>query len=486
MRSSFTRTFDHMRPLWLALFAVLAACGGTTDRSTAKNLVLIVLDTTRPEFLSVYGHDQPTSPNLEAFAKEGTRFDRAYSVSSWTLPAHASMFTGVDPDRHGATQQHLTYDADIPLLAERLTDAGYDTFGVSNNPWVAQKSGLSRGFSGFVDAWRRKGKKRLKKGHRTVRATRNWLQKDWDRDKPFFVFINLIEPHMPYEPPWKNAEAFVADKATWKADRTRYFDTARGLAVRHYGGEEPVTEEEWAAVRALYAGELHHVDAITQELLTTIDAHSAPENTTVIITSDHGENIGDHGHVGHVFSVYDTTLRAVMLARGPGFKPGVRDDLVSVADVYPTLLGAAGVDIPATTTGRDLREEPTNDRVLRASYGRPGQAFRAFPKRMRQSELKAHRRSFRAAIGSRYKVIRSSNGVTEWFDLQNDPHERQPLDPSTVPEATRERLEAELKPAPNAPAVPPDDESSEISELEPEDEGDAETTEALRALGYVE
>ena len=487
MRTSFLTTKQFCGVLGLLLWSFLPGCG-SRDLSSAPNLVLIVLDTTRPEFLSVYGHENPTTPGLEAFAKQGTRFDNAYSVSSWTFPAHTSMFTGVYPDRHGATQTNLVYKSDIPLLAEKLKRAGYDTFGISNNPWISRKTGLDKGFDELIEIfrtqspWKKEAQKRLDLTHPTVAALEDWLDNGWEREKPFFVFINLIEPHMPFEPPWEHTEQFVEDKAAWKAHQETYFSSARALQLRHYKGENPLEDSDWDNLRSLYEGELHHVDEITQDLIAAIDENSNPDNTTVVITSDHGENIGDHGFVGHVFSVYDTTLQAVMLARGPGFKPEVRDELVTVADVYPTLLNAAGVKLPEGTTGLDLRSDLPKDRILRASYGRPGQAFRAFPKKMRQTVLKKHRRSFKVAIGPRFKVIESSDGVVEWFDLQNDPHEQTVLTPEQIPEETRKRLEASLATQVDAP-TPTTEEQAEEDAGEARDE---ETTEALRALGYVE
>src|SRR5438552_4239230 len=132
-------------PVWIALGSTLAL--GLTACSHAPkkpDVVVIVMDTARPDYLSVYGHPRPTTPFLEELARESTRFDRAYSTSSWTLPAHASLFTGTLPEVNQATQKNPKLGPELPVLAERLASAGYQTVGISNNVWVASHTGLAR------------------------------------------------------------------------------------------------------------------------------------------------------------------------------------------------------------------------------------------------------------------------------------------------------------------------------------------------------
>ena len=131
---------------WLAaalLCWIPLSCGG--PHAKPQNVVVIVMDTARPDFMSVYGYERPTTPFLERFAAAGRRFDRAYSVSSWTLPAHASMLTGVLPAKHGAVWHHQEVSKDTPLLAERLRAAGYQTAGFSTNILVSNRTGFDRG-----------------------------------------------------------------------------------------------------------------------------------------------------------------------------------------------------------------------------------------------------------------------------------------------------------------------------------------------------
>ncbi len=151
-----------MRLFLLLLVGSLLSCRGGEK---PPNIVLIVLDTTRSDRLSVYGHSRKTTPFLERFGSSGVRFDQAWSVSSWTLPSHATMFTGLHPDEHGATQENFTISEDLDTLAERLKTRGYQTAGFSNNPWVSHRVGLTQGFDHFSEMWVVK-QTREKTGHR--------------------------------------------------------------------------------------------------------------------------------------------------------------------------------------------------------------------------------------------------------------------------------------------------------------------------------
>lgn len=442
------------------------------------NLVLIVLDTTRPDYLSVYGYRSRTTPYLEEFASQGVRFDRAYSVSSWTLPAHASLLTGVLPDVHGATQRHPKLDGQFPVLAERLSQAGYQTAGFSNNPWVSKRTGLGRGFSHFEGVWI------FGEDTPTVAAVRKWITESLDKSRPFFLFVNLAEPHR-YRPPWDTAAPFIPSKQEWQQALQRFEPSGGGTRVRamirrHYSGDRPFLKNDWRAMRALYEGELLLVDRITRQLIELVDAVSAPEDTIVLIVSDHGENLGDHGHVNHLFNLYDSNLRVVFLARGPGFAANAVDRrLVQLTDAYATLLRAAGLEPEANCAGMDLRGKISEDRLLTALLEYPLVSLKLFPKGIRGSNiLEPHKRVLRAAISTRYKVIRGSDGSQEVFDLLEDPDETRPLELDDLEPAFRTTLRGSL-PSPEPPQ-PADQAESNWPWI------DERARKALRALGYLE
>ncbi len=408
----------------------MVACS-SPDRSSAPNLVLIVMDTVRVDHLSAYGYDRPTSPFLESFADQGTRFDRAWSTSSWTLPAHASMFTGLLPSGHGATQSHLELAGDPTLLAELLAEAGYHCAGFSNNPWISDKTGLAAGFEDFGELWRKKERPETVWADPSSERVQRWLEESWDHDRPFFLFVNLMEAHGPYEPDWIASWATLGGPLEGRRARGAYDPVQdKGFVRQWYGGRQPVDAEALDAAEDLYDSEIRQVDAVVERIVGEVDKWSDPASTTVLIATDHGESFGEHGHVGHAFSVYDTLLKVALLARGPGLEPGAeRRETAQLTDLFPTLAGAAGLELDEGPIAMDLRQTLPEQRLLGASYAFPRQVLGTFPPNMRKSDrLDPHRRSFEVGLNGRYKLIRDSLGHEEVYDLLEDPGEERPLE----------------------------------------------------------
>lgn len=427
------------RSLALPLLVVLAcAC----SKSAPPNVVIVVLDTARPDFVSAYGDphlfDAPdgppeTTPFLEELAKEGTTYDRAYASSSWTLPSHATLFTGVLPAVHHATQGHPKLDEKVPTLAERLTAAGYATAGFSNNPWVSTTTDLSRGFATWIDKWEKRESRddADPKAHPTVRAVDEWLATKAKSDQPFLLFVNLIEPHMPYLPPPECAAPFLAPGETVPMLADRYFKRGEpnALLVRHYSGEAPLTDDDWRALRKLYEGELRYVDSLAHAIVTAARAKGGSERTLVFVVSDHGENFGEHGHIGHTFNLYESNVRVVMLAAGPGIERAKRETkLAQLADVHATALAAADLPRDKHGVGQDLRKALPHDRLVHAALDRPVISFGALPEDVRAKEhVKRFDRELEAVIGPRFKLIRGSDGSEELYDVRDDPKELHPI-----------------------------------------------------------
>jgi arylsulfatase A-like enzyme len=465
---------------------------------------MIVLDTARPDLLSAYGHGQPTSPFLERFAAGSRRFDRAYSSSSWTLPAHASLFTGTSPRHHGATQSTTKVSDALPLLPEQLRDAGYQTAGFSGNVWVTDLGGLTRGFEHFEDlntGIYRKHVRRLARDfrgrapppedHYIVSRVRSWLRNDLDTSRPFFVFVNLVEAHLPYLPSWQAARPFVPSlQARWNTIQHFYPGSeTRGFLTRHYAHRHPLSRDEWEAVTRMYEGSLRMDDGLARALVAAVDsavASSDPSRETLIfILSDHGENLGDHGHIGHIFNLYDSNIRIALVARGPGFQPGsAEENLVQITDVYATVLAAAGLERPAWAEGVDLRAPVPTDRVLSASLAYPRISLGLFPDRLRKRELGRYAVELAAAVGPRFKLIRATSRQgdvvsEEFYDLLADPSESHRLDSTELDADCVERLLEAVESGTSAAgssSASPDEALGEI------DEG---FLEGLRALGYA-
>ncbi len=498
MRQS--RTRNPWSPARAAVlgFALLTvfSLGACRETPAAPNIVIVVQDTVRPDRLSVYGHPKPTSPFLDAFAASGVRFDRAYSSSSWTLPAHASLFTGATPRIHRATQGRPHVEASLPLLAEQLAEAGYQTAGFSANMWVSELAGLDRGFTHFENlnkgiyshhvtelASDPQGLSKPTASHYVVSRVLAWLEEERDASHPFFLFVNVVEPHLPYLPDWTSARNFLPSRSTRFDTIRRYYPGAdpTRLLYRHYGRENPLSNAEWEMLGAMYDGTLHLADRITRAIVTAVDQESDADHTLVFILSDHGENLGDHGHIGHFFNLYDSNLRILLAARGPGFHPGlVEAGPVQIADVHATALAAAGLASPSNSSGLDLRKPLPEHRIVEAALDYPSISLDIFKSMRGRQELEPYEVALGAAVGPRYKLIRSTNLEgrlvgEEIYDVLEDPREERPLAPGEIDSETLAALRAAI--ASDTTTRPVD--STLLEDLDPE------TREGLRALGYV-
>jgi arylsulfatase A-like enzyme len=467
------------------LTALIAIGASSCGRDAARpNIVVIVMDTARPDFLSAYGHPRPTTPFLDELAKHSTRYDRAYSTSSWTLPAHASLFSGEPPEVHHTAQANTKFPAELPLLAEQLAAAGYQTAGFSNNPWVSATSGLDRGFESFVDRWRAGAGVERPVGQPTVSAVDDWIAKQRDTERPAFVFVNLTEPHMPYRPPWEFTQEFFGTEPEWRRAMDGLFPprtNPAALMVRHYSRVDPLSEADWPQLSGLYEGELRSCDDVVRRIVESLDGALDPENTLLFVLSDHGENLGDHDHVNHVFNLYESNVRIALIARGPGFDRGAHEKrLAQITDLHPTSLAAAGLAQTGSHAAFDLRAGMRDERVLRTSLEYPKISLSVFPEPIQHSggPLDRYKRALSAAVTSRWKLIRASDGTVEAYDLLADPNETNPLD--------LERLEPRVFAALQAFLDQTDDARSG-RDLEGAGDlpTDPATLDALRSLGYT-
>jgi arylsulfatase A-like enzyme len=276
-----------------ALLATLLAWLGVASCSPASpveprekpNIVMIVMDTAAAGHLSLYGHPRPTTPNLERIAANGAVFQNAFSTSTWTLPSHASMFTGLPPSSHSVTTDNLVLDPSITTLAAILSDSGYRTLAFSNNSWVGPNTGLHRGFDRFVNLiWREdqpdyvvhvarrdadgyaQSSRRVPKERgihdagaattnariRQVLTNRASKSSGAEDAQPLFLFVNYIEPHNPYEPPAELAPPFLPALATLEEARAVPCDPAASDI-----GNLNLNEQQFALLAGLYDAEIN-------------------------------------------------------------------------------------------------------------------------------------------------------------------------------------------------------------------------------------
>jgi arylsulfatase A-like enzyme len=455
--------------------ALLAAIGCAP--SAPPNLILIVLDTTRADHLSVYGYERDTTPNLRAFGEEATRFDRAFATSTWTLASHASLFTGLLPVTHRATQENLRLDDELDTLAELLADAGYETVAFTNNSWISDFTQLSRGFERVGAMWRRGADGSRGEGrHPTNRAVLDWLEARED-ERPYFLFVNYMEPHWPYAAPQAYRERFAPPHANPEVVKRSGFP-----AIRWYLRRRPSAPDVLRARVGLYDAEIAHLDATLGDLFDSLRARGELDASLVVVTGDHGENLGDHGHQGHSFTLYDSTLHIPLLIREPGGKGAgtVRRDPVSLTDVFATIASAAGIrELDARVTGVDLlAAHAPAERAIVAEYYHPYTFLGRFPSTPEaRRNLAPFERRIRSIRVGDDKLIWASDGRHELYRTSRDPGEANDLI-EREPQRAR-ALEARLAEIVDGLAREIEQPQPPLSEL------DADTLANLRALGYL-
>ncbi|HVH18959.1 MAG TPA: sulfatase [Myxococcota bacterium] len=436
------------------------------EPATPPNILLVTLDTTRPDRLGVYGAANPT-PTLERFAQDAVVYERAYASSSWTLPSHASLFTGLLPIQHGAqtaadgNTRALGYTV-RPLgerfetLAERLHAAGYRTAAFVGGPALRRDLGLAQGFEQYGDSLHGLevfgGRRAAAVVDDAIAALQGF------ESSPWFLFVNLFDPHAPYDPP------APYNRGLEKVDELRLNQTRIDRLV----AGRPVAPEPWeveanAALLARYDAEIAYVDAELARLLAAAAAVSGGARTLVAITSDHGESFGEHDYFSHGAHLYEDNVRVPLLVRWPdGRAAGTRVAApVPNHALFAEILSAAGLPVPASAPRLDgsapifteVGASDANVRMFGDFFDRSLRALYAFP----------------------LKLIESSRGRLELYDLEADPGEQRDLAAGDAKRAAALRAEVARRAA-TLPPLYEDAARAEMSE---------ETERALRALGYL-
>ena len=342
---------------------------GDRPERTAPSIVLLVLDTTRLDALSVYGDDSETSPRLAAFARDALVYDNAWSVSPWTPPSHASMFTGLLPAEHGVDGRALPHFPRELLTIQRvLSEAGYRTGGFPANPNL-MAPGWETGFDDYKPSW-------FVGNHTYLYFLNRWLRgstlgweidrstvhvldraREWwaSNDGPRFLFLNVIDPHHPYNPPEPYFDEYLPG-----------IDPADALAVEQdplaYHGNPGITPRDADILRSLYDAEVESMDDQVGGFLQWLDERGDLGDTIVAITSDHGERLGESGVVGHDLWMDPFLLRVPLLIRYPReLEPGRIERPVQLDGLPGYLLHLAGVEIPdaMATSALHLRDRGT-------------------------------------------------------------------------------------------------------------------------------
>jgi arylsulfatase A-like enzyme len=448
------------------------------------NVLLIVFDTARRDALQ--GSRAPAVADL---ARRGVQASDAHSTACWTLPSHAAMFTGLLPRAAGlARAPARTPQSCRPvieghsqrLLPEVFRRAGYATRGVSANLWISGHSGFDTGFDEFrsVESGRQGGlhdpspRARARWALEAARArvddgafAARSILRGWGTEGPFFWFVNLNECHSPYLPPRPYSDVGLLGRLRAAEEARRYL-TLDAIWRACVGGLE-VPEEALQRMRHLYARSIRLMDDWLADILALLDARGVLDDTLVVVTSDHGENFGENGLMAHAFSLDERLTHVPLVAAGPGAEE--LSGLVSLADLPRALARAAGIRHP---WGPDICSG-----VAVAEFDPPtgpddGRAQRVVREwGVGEAGLRVLTTPLTSATDGSSKLVRRGD-VEQLFDLDCDPLEQHPLDPS---DPRADQLRAALDPA---PAVVE-------SQAEPSAEELAEIEERMKLLGYM-
>ncbi|MBN2492241.1 MAG: sulfatase [Planctomycetes bacterium] len=433
----------------LAALAVPAVVALLPGRGAAERpcVILISIDSLRADHLGCYGYFRDTSPVLDALAREGARFETVVSSTSWTLPAHAALFTSL-PDRvHGCFDASLWLDGSRTTVAEVFRDAGYATAGFYSGPFLHPVFGLSQGFASYEDctSYPRQMIEMLE-GDRSAAALGDlshedvtneivlasvdrWL--DEHRGGPFFLFVHLWDVHFHYIPPPPFDTLFDPD---YDGPVDGIFD------VKVLERPPDWTDRDVAHFVALYDGEIRWTDHCLGKLFESLRRRGLFDGTVIAVTADHGEAFFEHGVRGHRHSLYEEEIRIPLLLRHP---PSIRAGLsvtrpAHLIDIAPTLLALAGVGALPEAMGRDLTPLLADPRAEWVDTPAVAELL----------ELEGRHLSALRYPG--FKLIKNlSTGEREVFDLVQDPGEQAALTEAAYP-LSPAALEAAYKDAARA------------------------------------
>lgn len=477
-----TNTYVRMMGVSACLGAFLfAGCdrreeaGEVEAAKPRPHVILISVDTLRADHLGCYGYARDTSPNIDRLAEKSIRFENAYAQASWTLPSHMSIMTSQYPHVHGVEQQGQALPESATTLAETLSDAGYRTAAMISWVFVGEKYGFAQGFDQFtelvpppelVDS----GTSAAFKAEQVTDHAIEWLS--GGHDKPFFLFLHYFDPHINYDAPEPYTTMFDPDyDGPAKGDFDWITPYIKGL---HHNPRR-VGMRDLKHLKALYDGEIRYTDAHLGRLFDALDQSVGLDNCLIVLTSDHGEELDEHGSLeGHQWTLYDEVVHVPLIVHPPGGFDGgavVKTPAESI-DIATTILGWLKIPLPPSFQGDDfsrLLSDPAMQTAAGFAYG----------------EISRFNRK-QYVRGGGFKLIHTDDiglngrGVPvnpgfEMFNTRNDPQELRNIFDPKWPLAQRlvRELEARAASFAGEPSTPS---PAELSR------GDQER---LRSLGYI-
>ncbi len=411
------------------------------------NVVIFMMDTQGARNMSCYGYRRNTTPNIDRVASQGVLYENHFVTAPWTLPVHASLFTGRYQSGHGAGAQHEGLEPGLPQMGEVFTRAGYRTVSLCNNRWAYDNDNPLSPGCGFQEHIRYNDKsvepvppfvpsehenERDKGSLKAVGLALQWVTtKGLDPDVPFLMFINCTEPHDPYLPPEPFRSQFLAEGVSFEQAVAR-----KGGQALSTTGDRCLTFDDWTVQRSLYDGETACLDDRIGRLVRGLEKRGIFDQTVFIVTGDHGDVLGEQVRYAYHSQngVWDRVCQTPLIIRYPAhFKAGLRcPELVQINDIFPTMMQICGVEdaqASASIQGRSLLaalQEPTRDFALIESQRAAHVMRRAWAEAVDPEGLDVRFANvwYKAARTKRHKYIWASNGQDMLFDVAADPDER--------------------------------------------------------------
>lgn len=381
----------------------------------ANHVLLVVFDTLRADRMSVYGYDKKTTPFLRHSEGQLLKFTQAKAAAPWTIPSHASMFTGLLPSQHRAQWGWIRLDPEFTTVAETLRDNGFRTVSIGANPFLVKNFGLTQGFTentvieGPAD----------EKSAKIVARLPTVIDQTLRGEKPLFLFLNFMDTHIRYndaeygrhfglhgKPPIRNA------KEKWKVS----------------AGDRAMTPDEIKDHGAAYDAAVRHLDDVVREIFELLQEKEILDQTLVILTSDHGDGLGFHQEMGHSISVWEEQLAIPLLVRFPNARRGgeVVSSPVSLVGLAPFILDNIGVNRPVHLGGTPSLEDDIGNPVC-ADY----QSYFFDTRRQTNIEMAALYPDLKESVRPRHVLYCGPNKLVMddlenlgFFNVEDDPNEQ--------------------------------------------------------------
>lgn len=385
--------------------------------SRPKNIVYILIDTQRADALEPFGEDGSLAqtPTFDALAKDSIVFTRAFNQENWTKPSVATILSGLYPVTHDTSGEEETVPDAVEMIAERLEDNGMKTGAFIANGYISRDFGFNQGWDDYTN-FLREGKNGQAKN--VYRNATQWVEEN--HDKPFFLYVQTIDPHVPWNIPDEYKELYYDGKYTG-----RIGPTMGGAEQKELSGNPKMTEDDYKWVQTLYKGEVSYQDKQMSRLIDKLDELGVLDDTLVIVSNDHGEELNDHGEMGHRHTLYNELLRAPLLMRYPDrLPPGHQyDDIVEMVDVAPTIVDLMGFEPSEVHEGISLLPLIEGHTLQRPRYTIAEYEYnsRYGPLDIDEEDRGSHERS---VIVGRWKLWRDHRQHKMLFDLKADPKEQ--------------------------------------------------------------